>query len=81
MDLNPEEFFLIDLTGTVSDHLEDIFASELLGEVGHHVAQLGCQDETFTVLIKDMEGLQISSSLSAGPAYKVRKRSFQFIIK
>ena len=53
--------FVVDLTVAVdvgfSDHLVDLLVSELLAEVGHHVPQLGCRDETVAILIEDAEGL------------------------
>ena len=51
--------FIVNLTITIdislSDHFVDLFVSELLAKVCHHVTQLSGRNETVAVLVEDTE--------------------------
>merc|ERR1712113_455546 len=54
-----DELLVIDLAIPIdvrlTDHLIDLLICELLPEIRHHVAELGCADEAVAVAIKDLE--------------------------
>merc|ERR1740117_1575216 len=56
-----DKLLVINLTITVNicltDHLVDLLIRELLPKVGHHVPQLRSADETISVTVKNLEGL------------------------
>ena len=56
-----DEFLVVDLAITIdiglTDHFIDLLVSQLLAQVSHDVAKLGGGDETVTVLVEHLEGL------------------------
>merc|ERR1712117_338101 len=56
-----DELLVVDVTITIdislSDHLIDLLVSELLSEVSYDVTELSSRDETVTITIEDLEGL------------------------
>merc|ERR1719487_1435167 len=55
------EFFVVDLPVAIdvglTDHLIHLFICEFLTKVGHHVPQLRRTDESVSIAVKDLEGL------------------------
>merc|ERR1711862_667282 len=56
-----DELFVVDLAITIHvclpNHFVDFLIREFLAQVRHDVAQLGCADETVSITIENLEGL------------------------